>query len=75
MSKYLYPKGLLVKNRPQWKDAPKWAKWLALDDNGRWFWYSQMPECFWLLPGGRGKEEYAGEGPKHFGVREGRGMR
>jgi hypothetical protein len=27
-----YPKGLYPENRPQWKDAPKWAKWLALND-------------------------------------------
>jgi hypothetical protein len=25
--------------KPQWKDAPEWAKWLAMDKNGQWYWY------------------------------------
>lgn len=35
--------------RPQpsvWDNAPQWANWLAMDKNGRWFWFSDEPECY-----------------------------
>lgn len=66
-----YPKGLWPENRPRWKDAPKWAKWLALDDDGTWVWFENMPEITWTISGGQ--THYAGTGPKHFAVREGKG--
>ena len=28
-----------------WDSAPSWAKWLAMDKNGKWFWYSHKPDC------------------------------
>lgn len=30
-------------NKPDWKDAPEWANWLAMDENGNWFWYQYKP--------------------------------
>lgn len=30
--------------KPDWKDAPYWAKYLAMDDNLRWNWFSDLPE-------------------------------
>ena len=31
--------------KPDWKDAPKWAQWLAKDqDNLKWYWHEQMPK-------------------------------
>lgn len=30
-------------SKPHWGDAPKWAKWLAQDSDGEWFWYSERP--------------------------------
>ena len=30
-------------NKPDWKDAPEWANWLAKDKNGCWFWYEDNP--------------------------------
>lgn len=30
--------------KPDWKDAPEWANWLAMDDNGSWNWYEHEPE-------------------------------
>jgi len=30
--------------KPEWKDAPKWANWLAQDANGDWYWYKEKPE-------------------------------
>lgn len=32
-------------NKPDWKDAPKWANWLAQDKNGEWCWYEYEPLC------------------------------
>lgn len=29
--------------KPDWKDAPKWAKYLAQDKCGEWFWYQVKP--------------------------------
>jgi len=30
--------------KPDWKDAPEWAKWLAMDDGGEWTWFEVEPE-------------------------------
>ena len=29
--------------KPNWKDAPDWAQWLAQDYTGEWYWYKEMP--------------------------------
>ena len=29
--------------KPDWKDAPKWANWLAMDEDGEWCWYQDEP--------------------------------
>lgn len=30
--------------KPTWDKAPKWAKWLAQDKDGRWFWFETEPK-------------------------------
>ena len=30
--------------KPDWKDAPEWANWLAIDSNGMWYWYKDKPD-------------------------------
>ena len=30
-------------NKPDWSKAPSWAKYLAMDQNGTWFWYAGKP--------------------------------
>lgn len=30
--------------KPDWKDAPEWANYLAMDGDGQWFWYENRPE-------------------------------
>lgn len=30
-------------SKPEWKDAPKWAEWLAKDKDGFWWWYEAEP--------------------------------
>jgi len=31
--------------KPDWKDAPEWAQWLACDEDGNWYWYEEKPDC------------------------------
>lgn len=42
--------------KPDWKDAPEWANWLAMDGDGAWFWYESEPaenQCgFWNTKNG-----------------------
>jgi len=30
-------------NKPDWKDAPEWANWLAMEPTGEWSWYEKEP--------------------------------
>ena len=41
-------------DKPDWKDAPEWAMWLAQDVGGDWFWYDLEPigsAGYWNAPG------------------------
>lgn len=29
--------------KPKWENSPDWAKWLAQDSSGEWFWYGEKP--------------------------------
>lgn len=40
--------------KPDWKDAPEGARWLAMNENGSWFWHFKKPKltktrfgCYW----------------------------
>jgi hypothetical protein len=49
-------------NKPKWKDAPRWAKYMAMDGDGQWHWYRDKPDAI-LEDGewgtlGRYKEAY-----------------
>ncbi len=52
--------------KPDWKDAPEWANWLAMDGDGVWFWYELEPVWspsygVWKCKGwGEGRFEEAG---------------
>lgn len=30
--------------KPDWKDAPQWANWLAQDNDGVWNWFQNKPK-------------------------------
>lgn len=30
--------------KPSWNDAPEWAQWLAMDEDGEWFWFESEPQ-------------------------------
>lgn len=32
-------------SKPNWKDAPSWANYLAQDDEGDWYWFENRPEA------------------------------
>lgn len=32
--------------KPDWKDAPEWAQWLAMDSDGSWWWFADKPEKY-----------------------------
>lgn len=39
--------------KPNWENAPEWAKWLAMDSRGDWWWYAEEPQvglCQWRHP-------------------------
>lgn len=41
---------------PRWEDAPKWARWVAMDSNGAWHWYEKEPHPshgYWAQGGGQ----------------------
>ena len=48
--------------KPDWKDAPEWANYLAMDSDGGWFWYEHEPivrgDC-WVVT--KGLSCYAGK--------------
>lgn len=33
-------------NKPSWDDATEWARYLAQDSGGRWYWYDAKPVAF-----------------------------
>lgn len=40
---------------PSWADAPAWARYLAMDSNGAWYWFEEAPVrdgTAWLPPPG-----------------------
>ena len=44
--------------KPDWKDAPQWANYLAQDKDGTWYWYENEPDCIqdndvWVKKKGR----------------------
>lgn len=45
-----------------WDDAPEWARFLAMDEDGEWYWYENEP-IIGLTGWARkdGKAAYAGE--------------
>ena len=36
-----------VLRKPEWKDAPPWAEYLACDDGLIWHWYEEEPVYNW----------------------------
>jgi hypothetical protein len=36
--------GWKLGGKPDWKDAPDWANYLAQDANGGWWWYDDSPK-------------------------------
>lgn len=30
--------------KPEWRHAPQWANYVAMDGNGEWFWFENEPK-------------------------------
>ena len=59
--------------KPDWKDAPEWAKWLSMDGDGKWGWYENEPACGgfrWFARSGR--YQVAAAAPAFERTKEGR---
>lgn len=42
--------------KPYWSKAPDWARYMAQDESGDWFWYEKEPRAgseSWSHEGGR----------------------
>lgn len=35
--------------KPDWKDAPEWAQWLAMDEDRVWWWFENKPDAKWTV--------------------------
>jgi hypothetical protein len=50
--------------KPKWEDAPYWANYLTMDEDGEWAWHEFTPSWRW---GGSwtsdGRSSYAGHNP------------
>ena len=58
--------------KPDWKDAPEWANYLAMDESGDWYWYDGVPEpsrASWVS---FGDMKFAGRGERWRDSLEGR---
>ena len=59
--------------KPDWKDAPEWVNYLAMDSDGEWFWYECSPRSgpmSWIVS--EGDHTYAGTEPYWRGTKEAR---
>lgn len=36
-------------SKPDWKDAPEWAQYLAQDYDGAWWWYEREPAVSYTM--------------------------
>ncbi len=46
-------------SKPDWKYAPEWAQWLAMDRNGTWWWFRYEPKRSSILWASEGYYERA----------------
>lgn len=34
-----------INQKPDWRYAPEWARYTAMDNDGTWWWYQDKPEA------------------------------
>lgn len=52
--------------KPTWNNAPSWARYLAMDRVGEWYWYDHKPiagTVSWFYGEDEGRHEFAGNTP------------
>ncbi len=51
--------------KPGWKDAPDWANYLAMDEDGEWYWFESEPNAHvYNWQSRKGRTELAAQGPE-----------
>ena len=56
----------MKQEKPNWDDAPEWAKWLCMDQDWEWNWCEELPEWgSWYWDLGIGKHAVAS--PRKYG--------
>ena len=53
-------------NKPDWKDAPDWARYMAQDKDDEWYWFEYEPkkaQGYWELDRCVGQSEKAYKEP------------
>lgn len=53
-------------NKPDWKDAPEWAQFLAMDADGEWYWYELEPSADESIWWSYGRYDFAGRSPPRW---------
>lgn len=48
--------------KPSWEDAPEWANYLAMDEDGDWYWFKFEP----IMAEWDGSEGWDIDGPSGF---------
>ena len=57
---------------PDFTNAPEWANYVAMDEDGRWYWHAQMPALaqvggsglrYWSVPEPTAKVELVKQNP------------
>lgn len=60
--------------KPSWDDAPDWASWLAMDEDGIWHWYATEPEfeqadgCWYEIESDEDCMQIASDTPDESGI-------
>lgn len=53
-------------SKPDWKDAPEWAQWLAQNGDGEWYWHERQPvERSFVFDTIGGVWQFASAGPRN----------
>ncbi len=63
--------------KPDWKDAPAWANYLAMDSDGAWTWFELKPNALsqrniWETANYEGRSRHAGMGVNWIATLESR---
>lgn len=59
-------------NKPEWKDAPEWARYIAQDRDGLWCWFELEPQVrinYWAVNDNGGRH-FVIDNEKNLGFKD-----